>query len=553
MRSRQRRLLILITLAAFIIVACSLVSLLAAVLSSGGDRVAAQQSQNRIVYGLTLLPRGFDPHIYASSEMGIVLRSVYDTLIYRDPQTKQFVPGLAESWELSSDALTYTFHLKTGVKFHDGTPFDAQAVGTNLDRITDPATKSQKAIFLLGPYDHYTVVDAHTIQIVLKSPYAPLLDAFCQVYLGIASPKALKANDNTLYQYNQVGTGPFMMVKYTPSVELVLRRNPDYAWGPKFYKPPTSKSVEEVEFRFFTDVATRAPALESGEAQIMGELSPTDALLFTGNSEIRLYPQAIPGEPLQFLFNTTFGPTDKLEIRRGLIWATNRTAIVDAVFQQFSPVAYGPLSAVNTYYDPKVKALYEFNAKLALDSLGRVGYADTDNDKMLDLNSAKLHLMMLVPSYGLAPQVAQVLQSQWRDLGIELELKQVPTFTMLLDEVQKGQYNLVAYYDFGLDPSVLNTIYRSDAPNNFMHYVDGNMDSWLQRGTESTDPQLRQDMYSTIQNTIMDQALILPIRDYVNLNGASAKIQGLSFDAYGWFPLLPNLTIEETSSAAKAQ
>src|SRR3954454_16165604 len=100
MRSRQRRLLMLITLAAFAIVACLLVSLLAAVVTSGGNKVAAQTTQNRIVYGLTLMPKGFDPHINASSELGIVLRSVYDTLIYRDPQTKEFTPGLAESWTL---------------------------------------------------------------------------------------------------------------------------------------------------------------------------------------------------------------------------------------------------------------------------------------------------------------------------------------------------------------------------------------------------------------------------------------------------------------------
>jgi peptide/nickel transport system substrate-binding protein len=174
---------------------------------SQGRRVVAEPVKNRIVYGLTLMPSGFDPHINASSELGIVLRSVYDTLLYRDPQTKAFVPGLADKWQISGDGLTYTFHLKTGVKFHDGTPFDASAVAANLDRITAPATRSQKAVFMLGPYDHYAVVDPQTIQVVLKSPYAPLLDAFCQVYLGMASPTALKAYDPLPVPPD--GTGPF--------------------------------------------------------------------------------------------------------------------------------------------------------------------------------------------------------------------------------------------------------------------------------------------------------------------------------------------------------
>jgi peptide/nickel transport system substrate-binding protein len=544
MRSRQRRLLVLITLMAFTVLICVGLVLVASVVSRG-QRVVAEPVENRIVYGLTLMPSGFDPHINASSELGIVLRSVYDTLLYRDPQTKAFVPGLADKWQISGDGLTYTFHLKTGVKFHDGTPFDASAVAANLDRITDPATKSQKAIFMLGPYDHYTIVDPQTIQVVLKSPYAPLLDAFCQVYLGIASPTALKAYDVARYQFHQVGTGPFYMVDYIPGDHVTLRRYADYAWGPPFYTAPGPQSLEEIEFRFFTDAATRAPALETGEAQVMGELAPADAILFTGNSNIRLYPQPIPGEPLQFLINTTRAPTDKLEMRQALLLATNRTAVVDAVFQQFSPVAYGPLSAVTPFYDPKVRTMYPYDSAAALDLLNKLGYSDTDGDKMLDLNGNKLHLVMIVPPWGLIPQVAQKIQSQWRDLGIELELKQVANFTALVAAAQSGDYNLIAYNDAALDASILNSMYRSDAPTNWMHYASGNLDSWLTRATEASDQETRQNMYTAIQNHVMEQALILPIRDYVNLNGASANVHNLSFDAYGWFPLLANVTLGE--------
>jgi peptide/nickel transport system substrate-binding protein len=542
MRSRQRRLLALLTVVAFGMLACVAVAL-ALGLFNGGKPAVAEPAKNRIVYGLTLPPSGFDPHVNASSELGIPLRSVYDTLLYRDPQSKAFVPGLAEKWEVSDDGLTYTFHLKTGVKFHDGTPFDASAVAANLDRITEPATGSQKAVFLLGPYDHYTVVDAQTIQVALKTPYAPLLDSFCQVYLGIASPTAFKQYDLARYQFHQVGTGPYTMVDYIPLDHVTLRRNPDYAWGPSFYQPAGPQSVDEIEFRFFKDPPTRAPALETGEANIMGELSPTDALLFTGNSQIRMYPVPISGMPLQFLMNTSRAPTDNLQVRQALLLATNRTSVVDAIFQQFSPVAYGPISAVTPFYDPKVKTLYQFDGKKALDLLGRAGYTDTDGDKILDLNSQKLHLVMIVPPWGSLPEAAQKIQSQWRDVGIEVDLKQVPTFPALIAAAQSGEYNLIAYDTPGVDASILNTVYRSDAPFNWTHYQDGNLDSWLDRAVESSDPELRQSMYTAIQNHVMEQALILPIRDYVNLNGATATISNLTFDAYGWFPLLANLKL----------
>ena len=542
---RSRRNLSVVTLLAFLALFACAVLLLVATSAARGNRVAAQPTARRIVYGLTLMPSGFDPHINASSELGIPLRSVYDTLVYRDPGSLQFVPGLAESWTVSEDNLTYTFRLKIGVTFHDGTEFNAQAVAANLDRILDPAMKSQKAVYLLGPYDHYRVVDKQTIEIVLKQPYAPLLDALSQVYLGMASPTAFRTYDKAQYQFHQVGTGPFVMMDYIPGDHMTLRRNPNYTWGPTFYEPLAPNSLEEVEFRFFTDPSTRAPALESNAAQIMGELSPTDALLFTGNSEIRLYPQPIPGEPLQFLFNTRKTPTDKVEVRRALLMATNRTAVVDAVFQQFSPAAFGPLSAVSPFYEPKVKDTYPFNANAARDQLTVLGYGDSNSDKLLDKDGEKLTVVMIVPPWGFAPQIAQKIQSQWRDLGITLVIKQVANFAGLVDAAQSGDYNLIAYEDYGLDPSVLNTIYASTAPSNWMKYQSGDLDTWLVQGTVSSDEQTRRNAYAAIQMHVMEQALILPIRDYVNLNGSRANISGLSFDAYGWFPLLPNLKIEE--------
>ena len=106
----------------------------------------------RLIYGLTLVVSGIDPHLDASSELGIPLTNVYDTLVYQDSDGS-FVPGLAERWEVSDDGLAYTFHLRDDVTFHDGTVFDAEAVKFNFDRIADPETKSRKAASLLGPYE----------------------------------------------------------------------------------------------------------------------------------------------------------------------------------------------------------------------------------------------------------------------------------------------------------------------------------------------------------------------------------------------------------------
>jgi peptide/nickel transport system substrate-binding protein len=101
----------------------------------GCSQAGNADEATEVVYGLTLPPSGIDPHINASAELGIPLRSVYDTLVYRDPNTLEFVPGLAEAWTISEDGLTYTFTLKQGIIFHDGTPLDAEAVRINLQRM----------------------------------------------------------------------------------------------------------------------------------------------------------------------------------------------------------------------------------------------------------------------------------------------------------------------------------------------------------------------------------------------------------------------------------
>lgn len=136
---------------------------------------SAPASLNQLNYGLTLVPTNIDPQVGASSELGIPLRSVYDTLVFRDAHG-QFVPGLASRWEVSADGLTYTFFLRQDVRFQDGTPFNAEAVRINLERVLDPAIQSQKAAFMLGPLQSVEVIDPYTVRLHMKQPFAPLLD-----------------------------------------------------------------------------------------------------------------------------------------------------------------------------------------------------------------------------------------------------------------------------------------------------------------------------------------------------------------------------------------
>ena len=143
------------------------------------------------------------------------------------------MPGLAEKWDISPDAKTYTFKLKKGVKFHDGTPFNGAAVKFTLDRVVDPATKAGQSHDQLGPYDHTEVVDDYTVKVVMKQPYAPLLTNM-NGYLGIVSPTAVQKMGMAEFARHPVGTGPFMFKEWVPKDHVTLVKNPDYNWGSSY-------------------------------------------------------------------------------------------------------------------------------------------------------------------------------------------------------------------------------------------------------------------------------------------------------------------------------
>jgi peptide/nickel transport system substrate-binding protein len=498
-------------------------------------------SPQRLTYGLTLAPSGIDPHINASSELGIPLTSVYDTLVYQDPASGKFVPGLAQSWKISDDGKTYTFILRRDVKFHDGTPFDAAAVKVNLDRIADPATKSQKAVFLLGPFDRAEVIDEFTVAIRLKQPFAPLLDGLSQVYLGMASPTALAKWGND-YQLHQVGTGPFIFKEYVPKDHLTLVRNPDYKWGPSIWENRGPAYLDEITFRFYEDPATRALALESGQAQVMGEVPPQDVGRLTSSGKFTLTAVTIPGQPLQMFLNTQRAPTDDLRVRQALLYATDRAAIVKAIFRDMSPIAYGPLTAVTVGYDPSVKSLYPFDPDKARQLLDEAGW-HVGPDGIRQKDGKRLQLDGVLMSFGFVPETAQLLQAQWAAVGVDWKTQSVPYGT-LLQAGTDGSVNVIPFFDSGNDPDILRKFFRSDAAFNYSKVSDPAINAALDKAVTLTQPSERAPLYADVQRRIMAQALIIPIRDYVNLNVAAKSVTGLRYDARGWFPQLSNVKIQ---------
>lgn len=518
----MRRLLLLVLLLDLLLSAC------------------APRPGGRMVYGLTLAPSGIDPHINASSELGIPLTSVYDTLVYQDPQTGEFVPGLAQRWEVSEDGRVYTFYLRHGVTFHDGTPFNAEAVRFNLERVTSADLASQKARFMLGPYQRTEIVDEYTVRVLLSEPFAPLLDSLSQVYLAMASPTAVRQWGEE-YQLHQVGTGPFLFGEYLPGDHLLLRRNPDYAWGPSVYRHRTAQ-LDEVEFRFFTDPATRSPALETGEVDVVGEVPPQDAVRLEGSTDFRVQAVAVPGVSLMFFMNTTRPPLDDLRVRQALLYGTDRSAIISTIFQNTSPVACGPLAAVTFGYDPAVCDAYPYDPAQAATLLAQAGWSDSDGDGLLDRAGQPLMLDLYLMGWGYMPQIGQLLTAQWAQLGVGTN-SQVVSYPEALEVAGTGRHHLIPFSLSGSDPDILRKFFHSQGGFNWAKVSDPQLDRWLSEAAGVSDRRQRAALYSRVQQRVMDLALAIPVRDYVNLNGTSRQVQGLRFDAQGWFPWLIDVTL----------
>jgi peptide/nickel transport system substrate-binding protein len=495
-------------------------------------------------YGLTLPVSGIDPHVNANSELGIALSSVYDTLVVQDTDGT-FHSSLAESWDVSPDGRTYTFKLRSDVTFHDGTPFNAEAVVRNLKRVTDPATRSQKAIFLLGPFDHAEAVDDHTVRIVLREPYAPLLDGLSQVYLGMASPAALdKWGDQ--YQLHQVGTGPFRFVEYQDRQTLTLERNDAYRWAPSIRMHQGPAYLDRIEFRFYPDPATRLPALLSGQAEVMGELPPKDAEEAAqtpkgkaGETTYTLYPAAIPGQSVQFFLNTSLPPLDDLRVRQALLHATDRAALVGAVFGPSSPVAFGPLSAVTRGADKSLSNLYPYDPEKARALLSEADWRDGNGDGILERDGKPLALRGIQMSWGELPSVGTILQAQWRKAGIDLQLEPM-TYPAALEAGRAGTHHLMPFVISGTDPDLLSDFFHSRNLESFnlAKVKDPELDAWLDEASRESDWSKRAALYANVQQRIMENAWVLPIRDQVNLNAASTRVRGLRYDVQGWFPVL---------------
>ena len=490
------------------------------------------QAGGKLVVGLQSEPSdNIDPHVTPWAVSHNIMMNVYDTLVWQDPADGSFKPGLAESWEAAPDGTSYTFKLKTVVKFHDGTDFNADAVKFAFDRIADPATKSGFSANLLGPYEGSEVIDPQTVKVNFKSPYAPFLDSASQAFLGFVSPDAVAKYGAEFGVSAAVGTGPFMFKEWVRGDHLTLVKNPDYNWAGGVFKHNGAAYLDEITFRFIPEDATRSGTLESGETQVI-ELVPASDVQTLQDAGFEILPGKAPGIPTVTLINTAKPPTDDLAVRKAILLGTDQQTIIEAAYFGVYEPAHGPLAKVSWAYNPEVESLYSYDPEAAKAALEEAGW--TMNGDFREKGGQKLELQYVTTDFD---KHSELWQSQMRDIGIDVKIQMVDNGTWI-DAGSKGGQNVTPIGWISSDPVILDHLFHSRNAGtgfNWSFLKNDELDQLLTQGTGEVDQAKRKELYGRAQMIIMEQAAVLPIYDQVGNNGIGKNVHDVRTDARGWY------------------
>jgi peptide/nickel transport system substrate-binding protein len=436
------------------------------------------------------------------------LYEIYDRLVHQDltsdAATPPLVSGLATSWDVSADALVYTFKLRQGVNFHDGTPFDADAVKFNIERLS----KRDHPFFYergagatangWGRVSEVSVVDKYTIRLRLKAPYVQLTDLIWRAEYSIASPENIKRLGNDKNGESPVGTGPFKFVEHQPGVKLTLAKNPNYFGG--------APIIDQLVVRAIQEPAAAVSALLAGEVHLIADaVSPDVAKSLEANPNVRIQVRKSPGTA-NVNFNKRDGVFRDKRVRQAANYAIDRETYVRDILR-----GYG--SSAKSFFAPSAAA-YDAAAK---------GYAyDPDKARAL-LREAGLEsgfpVTFWVPNIAYISEAAIYIKDNLRKFGIEMNAQMFETATLSSTANKEGTKPGVdgIFWEWLTTPAFnFDRYFPTDAQPprgvNWGWYSNTEVDKLVLQAGQTTDPAERIRIYQRADALVTDDAPWLYIR-----------------------------------------
>lgn len=440
------------------------------------------------------------PVLASDSASSSINGMIYNGLIRYD-KNLEIEGELAESWEISEDNLTITFHLRKGVIWHDGTPFTAADVEFNYQLYIDPETPTAYA----ESFKQVTGVetpDPHTFVVHYAKPYAPALISWAT---SIHPKHLLDGTDVTrsLLARNPVGTGPYRFVEWVGGEKIVLESNPDYFEGQPY--------IKRVVYRIIPDISTQFLELQTGSLDYMG-LSPlqfdrqTDTPAFK-----RLYNKySYLNFGYTYLgYNLNRPLFQDKRVRQALSYAINKQELIDGVLLGYGTVATGPYKPDTWVYNSAVPK-YSYDPEKARQLLAEAGWQDTDGNGILDKDGKEL-AFTIVTNQGndLRSKTGEIIQRRFKEVGVAVKLRIIEWATFLKEFINPGNFDAtILGWTGGPEPDQFNIWHSSKTgPRelNFIGFKNSEVDSLLEEGRRVFDLQQRKAYYDRFQAILAEE------------------------------------------------
>ena len=450
-----------------------------------------------VVYGMTQDLASLDPHVDTDAGTRDVVFNLYEGLV-KPTSDGGFIPAVASDYIISDDAKTYTFTLRDGITFHDGTPVTIEDVKYSIDRYAEIQGESSAFSSLV---DSVEVQDDKTLVVNLKESYSEFLPMMTI---------AIIPQSNEDPAGNPIGTGPFKYVSYTPGQNLELEKYDGY-WQEGV------PSLDSVEFKFIADVDTAFVELQAGTIDILKYL--TSAQAETLGDDYNIVQGSMNLVHAMYL-NSAYEPLSKTEVRQALCYAVDRDAINNFIFGGKSHIIGSHMiPAMSKYYEPEAETVYSYDPEKAKELLADAGYADG------------FDLEITVPSsYSQHVDSAQIIADELSQVGINVTLNQVEWSTWLQDVYKGGNFQAtVIGFDGTLAPSDWLKKYVTDDAKNFMHYSNIEYDDVFNTAYTTVDDDVKVENYKKAQMILAEDAAAVYIEDPANLVAVSKKFGGYTF------------------------
>ncbi|MBL8576090.1 MAG: ABC transporter substrate-binding protein [Mesorhizobium sp.] len=455
----------------------------------------ASAARADLVLGIPLEPPHLDPTAGAAAAIDEVLYANVFEGLTRIGSRGEVLPALAESWTISDDGKTYTFKLRTGAKFHDGTDFDASDVKFSLDRArADDSTNAQKGLF--AAIDTVEVVDPATLKVTLKNPQGSFLYNLGWGDAVIVAPDSAETNKE-----KPIGTGPFKFDRWAKGSSITLVKADSY-WGEPV-------ALDRAEFRIIPDAAAAVPALLSGDVQALPNYQLGDALpQVESDPRFKVVIGSTEGETI-LAINNKKPPLDQLKVRQAIAHVIDRKAIIDGasggygvpIGSHFSPANEAYIDLTGTYpYDPaKAKEL-----------LAEAGFP----------NGFKTTLKL--PPVTYARDGGQIIASELRGIGIDAEIIPVEWADWLKQVFTEKDYDLSIVSH--TEPNDIDIYARKDY---YFNYDNPAFDKVIEELNLTADEAKRKELYGTAQKILADDAVNGFLFELPKIGIWDAKIEGL--------------------------